>query len=283
MPEGISYPIRGSAYSMTVAAEEVLCRHRSAYQLIEIFETEAFGRMLLLDGHVQLAERDEAAYHETLVHMPLLSLHQPKSALVIGGGDGGVIRELVKHPVLSRIVMVDIDQDVIECCRRFLPSLSADSFEDPRVELIIADAFAWLEECDEQFDLVISDITHSFEAEGVVVSQALTTERFFAQIAQRVAPRGMFAVQADNPVFCREETDLALAAMASAFPAAGEAWAIVPSFGGFSSVVWGGSPILPHCPNPGFLRDSCRHLTPEIWAAGCSAMPFAPTRTPDRS
>ncbi len=282
MAEPISYPIRGSAYSMTVAAEEVLCRHRSAYQLIEIFETEAFGRMLLLDGHVQLAERDEAAYHETLVQMPLLSLDSPASALVIGGGDGGVIREMAKHPGLKRIVMVDIDQDVIECCRRFLPSLSAGAFEDPRVELIIADAFAWLAECDEQFDLVISDITHSFEDEGVVVSQALTTERFFAQIAQRVAPKGMFAVQADNPVFCREETDGALAAMAAAFPSAGEAWAMVPSFGGFSAVVWGGAPIRSECPDPGFLQASCRHLTPELWAAYAAAMPFAPTRAPGR-
>jgi spermidine synthase len=276
MAQEIAYPIRGSAFAHTVRAESRLCQHQSAYQMIEIIETVAFGRMLLLDGHIQLAERDEAAYHETLVHMPALAAQRLESALVIGGGDGGVVRELAKHDSLRRIVQVDIDQDVIECCRRFLPGLSDGAFDDPRLDLIIADAFAWLAECEESFDLIISDITHSFEEEGVVVSQSLSTDQFFAQLAARLAPGGVFAVQADNPVFCQEETAQTLAAMRRAFDTAGECWAMVPSFGGFSSVVWGGSPVAPECPQPGFLAERCRHLTPALWRAYAGAVPFLP-------
>src|SRR5437016_3483304 len=115
--ESITIPIRGDKLAMLVAVTDRVHRRKTRFQEIDIVDTEVFGRMLLLDGHVQLCTFDEHAYHEALVQIPMLSLEDPKRALVVGGGDGGVIRELCRHRGLEAIDMVEIDQGVIDSCR----------------------------------------------------------------------------------------------------------------------------------------------------------------------
>src|SRR5688572_17099164 len=115
-PTHLSFPIRGDKLSMRVAVKEHLHHQVTQYQTIDIYDTEVFGKVLLLDGHVQLSVLDERAYHESLVHIPMLSLDSPKRALVVGGGDGAVLRELCKHATLETIDMVEIDQGVIDAC-----------------------------------------------------------------------------------------------------------------------------------------------------------------------
>src|SRR5688572_23812395 len=120
----LKFPIRSDKLQYEVAYKNHVSYLKTDFQQIDIYDTYAFGKVLLLDGHVQLAELDEHCYHEALVHPAMLSLDQPKRALVVGGGDGGVLRELVKHASLETIEMVEIDQEVIDSCRIHLPEIS---------------------------------------------------------------------------------------------------------------------------------------------------------------
>src|SRR3954454_2090837 len=117
-------PIRSDKLGLDVHVQALVASVETEFQRIDIVDTEAFGRVLLLDGHVQLSSMDERAYHEALVQIPLLNLEQPKSALVVGGGDGGVIRELCRHRGIEHVARAEIDSGVVETCRTFMPELS---------------------------------------------------------------------------------------------------------------------------------------------------------------
>jgi spermidine synthase len=135
-------------------------RRQSPYQLIEVFNNPSFGKILMLNGDIQLSTRDEAVYHEFLVHPAMLSHPEPKEVLIVGGGDGGALRQTLKYKGVKRIVVVDVDKDVIEESSRSLAEVSKHSFEDPRVEVVIKDAGLYLRENREQnFDVVIIDLT----------------------------------------------------------------------------------------------------------------------------
>ncbi len=182
---------------------------------------------------------DEHAYHESLVHIPLLSTHEPKAALVIGGGDGGVLRELCKHPSLERIEMAEIDQGVIDACREHLPSVSAGAFDDPRVQVHVTDAFAFVRETETRYDLIVADSTDTYEDEEGELSASLFTKQFYEDCRRILAPGGIMVTQADNLVFCAYSTEGARDAFAKVFSNVGIYQAIVPSFGGFSGYCWG--------------------------------------------
>lgn len=135
-----------------------LLRKRSPLQLIEVVETQEWGRMLLLDGAVQTTERDEFIYHEMIAHPPLLLHPSPKKVAIIGGGDGGVLRRCLEHPV-EEVFLIEIDKDVIEVSKEFLPSISRDSFQDERAKVIVRDGFSFLGDNESKFDVVIVDST----------------------------------------------------------------------------------------------------------------------------
>jgi len=257
-------PIRGEKLSVNVQVTAHLAHVVSEYQTIDIYDSEVFGRLLLLDGHIQLTEFDEHAYHESLVQIPVLSMPGATSAIVIGGGDGGVLRELVKHPELERIVMVEIDQAVIDTCREHLPSVSDGAFEDPRVELVMGDAFAYFRDCQEQFDLVVADSTDVYEGEEGNLSEMLFTEAFYRDVARCLKPTGLLVTQADNLVFCPYSLDAILAVFGQVFPATGSYFGLVPSFGGYSGFAWAshGNGLAVEMPSS---RLDLRYLTPTTW------------------
>src|SRR5262249_30743142 len=147
------------SWGQSLSISEEIVRHTSDQQDLRLFQNPMFGRVLTLDGVVQLTEADEAIYHEMMVHVPLLSHDNPKSVLVIGGGDGGSLREVVKHTQLERIVLVDIDKSVIEFSQQYLPKLSNNAFEDPRITIEIADGAKFVAECKDTFDVIICDST----------------------------------------------------------------------------------------------------------------------------
>ena len=117
---------------------------KSAFQDITLVETEDFGRVLLLDGVIQTTERDEFIYHEMLAHVPMCAHPAPRNVLVIGGGDGGCVREALRHETVARVTLVEIDGMVVDCCREFLPSI-AGKLDDPRVEIRIEDGVKFIE------------------------------------------------------------------------------------------------------------------------------------------
>ncbi|MBL8064998.1 MAG: hypothetical protein JNM34_03965 [Chthonomonadaceae bacterium] len=224
---------------MSVAVREVLASRQSPFQLIEILDTEVYGKMLFLDGHVQLSEFDESAYHEYLVHVPLLNISEPKRALIVGGGDGGVLREICRHPSIESIDFVEIDGDVIELCKLYMPMVNAGSFGDPRLNLHVTDAFGFVETSTDSYDLIVVDCTDVYEDEEGELSERLFTSEFYKMLRDRLSKNGFVVTQADNPVYCpyslKEVSDL----FDSVYAKSGSYWSMVPSFGGFSAYVWG--------------------------------------------
>ncbi len=162
-------------------------------QKVEIFETESFGKMLVIDGKVQLTEFDEAFYHEMLVHVPMLSHENPDKVAIIGGGDGGALREVLKHDV-SRAVLVDIDRNVIDLCRRHL-GIDSGAFEDNRVSVEIMDGKEFLRGC-EKFDVIIVDST-----DPVGISDTLFDREFFELAVKKC---DVICMQSQSPLIQKE-------------------------------------------------------------------------------
>lgn len=232
-------PIRSDKLGLDVQVRDHVAHVKTDFQTIDIVDTDAFGRVLLLDGHVQLSSMDERAYHESLVQIPLLNLKQPKKALVVGGGDGGVIRELCRHSTIEHIDIAEIDAGVVETCRQYMPELSAGAFDDPRVHLHITDAFEFVKSAPEKYDLIVVDSTDVYEDEEGGLSEQLFTDRFYGDCRNALTSQGLVVTQADNLIFCPYSLENIAAMFARVFPIVGSYQALVPSFGGFSGFCYG--------------------------------------------
>lgn len=170
---------------------EVLFQARTKYQAVTIADLGAYGRGLILDGSVQTTEGDEPFYHEPIVHLPCLIHGKPESVLILGGADGGSAREALRWHSVKSVVVVDIDGDVVDACRKYLPSISRGAFEDPRCRLIIRDALDFINNTDQKFDVIIGDIT---DPDKDTPSLALFTREFFSALRSRLTPFGAFSV-----------------------------------------------------------------------------------------
>lgn len=273
----LEFPIRGEKISMRVQIRQEIADVRTPFQHIRILDTEALGKILLLDGHIQLASIDERAYHEALVHIPLLSLDRPKRALVVGGGDGGVLRELVKHGSLETIDLVEIDAGVIETCSRHLPELNGGAFDDPRVHLHIADAFEFMKLVRAPYDFMVLDITDVYEGEDGALSEQLFTPEFYDDCREAMSPDGMLVTQADNHVFCPYSMEGIVRALKPHFANLGAFQALVPSFGGYSAYVWAShqAEVQKDFPHTKAARLDLAYLSETTWRLAGENLPFA--------
>ncbi|NBD34086.1 MAG: methyltransferase domain-containing protein [Cyanobacteria bacterium] len=172
---------------------ETLAYQKTAFQEMYIVQSGAYGKGLVLDGKWQSSTVDEYLYHEALVHPAMIAHGNPKKVLVLGGGEGATIREVLRWNTVEKVKMVDIDGEVVAACKQHLPEMHAGSFEDPRTELVIGDALAVLESSEEQWDVVISDLSDPIE-EGP--SFKLFTKEFFEKVNRILAPDGKFVLQA---------------------------------------------------------------------------------------
>ena len=171
---------------------EVLHSGQTAYQHVEVLESQVFGRSLVLDGKTQSTERDEFIYHEALVHPAMLMHPNPRTVFIGGGGEGGTLREVLAHRSVERVVMLDLDQEVVDLCRRFLPHHHQGSFDDPRVELRFEDARQYLEESRESFDVLIMDLVDPLEGG---TSYRLYTEEYYRIVKSRMGAGGIMVTQ----------------------------------------------------------------------------------------
>jgi len=176
------------------AIRRQICRERSDYQEIDILETEAYGKCLVLDGEVQSYEADEHIYHECLVHPAFLLHPGPRQVLVVGGGEGATVREVLKHRSVQRVIMAELDPQVVEACRRHLPGFHAGAFDHPAVRFHFGDGRAYVENCSEKFDAVILDLTNPI---GDSLSARLFTVEFYGLVQRVLNPRGVVVVQSD--------------------------------------------------------------------------------------
>ncbi|TFH36117.1 MAG: polyamine aminopropyltransferase, partial [Dehalococcoidia bacterium] len=175
--------------------EEYLYAGRSDYQGIEVIRTRSFGACLVLDGKIQSSEADEFIYHESLVQPAMIAHAEPRDVLIAGGGEGATLREVLKHGSVRQVTMVDLDEQVVSVCRRYLPSFSAGAFDDPRTELIVGDARRFVEESPRTFDVIIIDLPDPLE---IGPAQLLYTREFYTAVKSRLAPGGIVSVQSES-------------------------------------------------------------------------------------
>ncbi|WP_406706205.1 polyamine aminopropyltransferase [Sodalis sp.] len=170
--------------------DNVLYRETTGQQDLVIFENDALGRVMALDGVVQTTERDEFIYHEMMAHVPLIAQGNAKKVLIIGGGDGGMLREVSRHPGVEQITMVEIDAGVVTFCQKYLPSHNAGAFDDPRLTLVIADGVDFVSQSSEKFDVIISDCT-----DPIGPGESLFTSDFYQGCARCLNQDGIFVAQ----------------------------------------------------------------------------------------
>lgn len=183
-------PVEGHMHAIVRTMVEA----RTKFQHVEIMETASYGKCLVLDGRMQSSTADEFVYHEGLVHPGLLAVEgAPETALVIGGGEGATIREILRYRSMRRVVMVDIDAEVVDLCRRHLPEMHRGAFDDARTELVHEDARGWLERTRERFDLIVIDLVEPLE-EGPAC--LLYTKEFYTLVHSRLTASGTMTMQA---------------------------------------------------------------------------------------
>ncbi|EDK44240.1 putrescine aminopropyltransferase [Lodderomyces elongisporus] len=178
--------------AMSLEVDKVLHVEKSKYQDVLVFKSKTYGNVLVLDNCIQVTERDEFSYQEMITHLAMNSHPNPKKALVIGGGDGGVLREILKHSSIEEAWLCDIDETVIEVSKKYLPDMAV-SYQDPRTKVHIGDGFKFLEEYKNQFDVIITD---SSDPEGP--AESLFQKPYFELLKNALTEKGVITTQAEN-------------------------------------------------------------------------------------
>lgn len=179
----------------SIKVREQLVHKKSAFQEIDVFDSEEFGRFFTLDGLIMLTEKDEFIYHDMIVHVPMATNPGIKNVLVIGGGDGGSVRELTKYDSIEKIDMVDIDEEVVEVCRKYFPSTSC-KLDDPRVTLCFEDGLKYIRRFEDRYDLIVVDSTDPFGP-----GEGLFTKEFYGNCFKALTADGILVNQHENPYY----------------------------------------------------------------------------------
>jgi spermidine synthase len=211
----------------------ILYEDKSEFQHIQLVDTHEYGKMLLLDGIVQTTEKDEFFYHEMMVHVPMLSHPGPKQVLIIGGGDGGILREILRYPQVEKAVMVEIDSNVVDFSKKYLPSINNCAFEDKRAELVFTDGAEYVEKTDGMYDLVVVD-----SPDPIGPARVLFSEKFYLQVHRRLKPNGIMVRQTGSLQIQADEQKQAYALLKNIFTYVSFYVYCVPTYIGglFSSV-----------------------------------------------
>lgn len=230
------------------AVDNVLYHEKTDHQDLIIFENDAFGRVMALDGVVQTTERDEFIYHEMMAHVPLLAHGNAKHVLIIGGGDGGMLREVARHAAIESITMVEIDAGVVAFCRQYLPNHNAGSYDDPRFSLVIDDGVNFVTQTDKTFDVIISDCT---DPEGP--GESLFTSVFYQGCKRCLNPGGIFVAQNGVCFLQQDEVINSHQRLSRSFTDVGFYQAAVPTYyGGIMTFAWASD------------NEALRHLSTDI-------------------
>ena len=211
----------------------VLYRDKTEHQDLIIFESPRFGRVLALDGVVQVTEGDEYVYHEMLTHVPMLAHGSAREILIIGGGDGGILRRVLMHPV-ERATMVEIDRFVVDLCAEYMPSISSGALADPRTDLVIADGCKFVAETDRRFDVIIVDST-----DPVGPGAVLFTQNFYADCRRCLKPGGILVNQNGVPFLQPQELTDTWQRLGAVFADRAFYVAAIPTYvGGLMTLGW---------------------------------------------
>jgi len=224
------YPSWGQQFVM----DEVLFEVNTGHQHLIIFKNEQWGTVMALDGVIQTTEKDEFVYHEMMVHVPMLAHGEAKKVLIIGGGDGGILREVLKHENVESVTQVEIDQQVIDMCIQYLPNHSAGAYNNPKANIVIADGVDFVNECTEKFDVIISDST-----DPMGPGEVLFTSRFYQGIKNCLNENGVFVAQNGVSFMQTDEVVTTFKRLSPLFKQASFYSGAVPTYvGGIMTFAW---------------------------------------------
>jgi len=209
-----------------VRVKEVLFSGESLFQKVLVMDTFEFGRMLALDNIIQTNIKDEFIYHEMITHVGLNTHPNPKKVLIIGGGDGGAVREIVKHEGVEKVVHVEIDQMVIDVAKKYFPELSI-GFKDPRVEILVADGIKHVKDNKNTYDMIIVDST-----DPIGPAVGLFGKDFYRDVFEALTEDGLFVAQTETPFFFENVIKEVTASVSEIFPIMRLFQAVVPTYPG---------------------------------------------------
>jgi spermidine synthase len=263
-----------------------LARVQSSFQDIAVFESYTHGRVMLLDGVVQITEMDEFVYQEMIVHVPLLAHGAARNVLIIGAGDGGVLRRVLQHRNVVRAVMVEIDGEVIRLAREFMPAIADEAWNDPRAEVIVGDGIDYARKAAAaSFDAIIVDST-----DPIGVGEVLFTDEFYENAARILAEGGLIVNQCGVPAMQADELRETSLRRKKFFPHVGAYVAAVPTYvGGFMTLGFAAKqPGLDKVPATAIraraeaagMLGSTRYWTPEVHAASFALPPYIAEHLP---
>ena len=222
-------------YGQRFRMDKFLHEVRTEHQHLVIFENPVMGRVMALDGVIQTTEADEFIYHEMLTHVPILAHGTVKRVLIIGGGDGGMLREVTKHRGIEHITMVEIDGTVVDMCKAFLPNHSKGAYDDPRLNLVIDDGMRFVATTEEKFDVIISDST-----DPIGPGEVLFSENFYQACHRCLNEGGVLVTQNGTPFMQLDEVKTTAGRMRSLFADWHFYQAAVPTYiGGAMTFAWG--------------------------------------------
>ena len=224
---GYYHEITPAGFGIAIKAGKVLFSDKSDFQKVEIFETDSqLGRVLTLDDLMMTTEGDEFHYHEMIAHIPMMHHKCPKSVLVIGGGDGGTVREVLKHKTVERVVLCEIDGMVIDACKKYLPTIAC-GLDDPKVEIRVADAIEYIKDKKNEFDIVLIDST-----DPMGPGEGLFTEEFYTNVKNSLKEGGIVAAQSESPVVNKEEIKKMYNLLKKVFPICSTYTSNIPTYPG---------------------------------------------------
>lgn len=252
-----------------------LLARRTPFQTMQIVETDAYGRALVLDGVLQTTEGDEFIYHEMMTHVPLMVHPRPRRVLVIGGGDGGIAREALRHPSVEQVMLVEIDPQVIAACRRHLPTIGGGAFRDRRLRVIVEDGARYVRTTADRFDVAIVD-----SPDPVGPATVLFVTAFYRNVARILRRPGILVRQTGSTFLQPQEIGEAFRRLRRVFRVVTPYVAAIPTYiGGFFGFLFASDAVQPMRAPLAQLearyrraRLACRYYTPAIHRA-CFALP----------
>lgn len=224
---GYYHEITPSGFGIAIKAGKVLFSNKSEFQKVEVFETESsLGRVLTLDDLMMTTEGDEFHYHEMIAHIPMMNHKCPKSVLVIGGGDGGTVREVLKHDTVERVVLCEIDGMVIDACKKFLPTISCE-LDNPKVEILVEDAIEYIKDKKNEFDIVLIDST-----DPMGPGEGLFTDEFYTNVKNSLKEGGIMVAQSESPFAQSDSVKKMYTQLKKVFPICSTYTSNIPTYPG---------------------------------------------------
>ncbi|MBQ9434017.1 MAG: polyamine aminopropyltransferase, partial [Synergistaceae bacterium] len=209
---------------LSMRVKEVLHSEKTPYQDLLIVDTYEYGRVLMLDGAYQLTEKDEFTYSEMMAHVPMCAHRNPENVMIIGGGDGAIMREVLKHKCVKKCTLIDIDERVIECSKKYLP-FAGCAFSDERADVKCMDAMKYIRETGERYDVVIVDST-----DPVDFAAGLFRKDFYSDVKGIMNPDGMMSELTESPFTDTDLMTQAIREMRKVFPVVKMYWGAVPTY-----------------------------------------------------